>query len=569
MSRIRGLLSAASTALELAVEDPVWLTVQAGRRLPGPMRRRLGEMVLDHTRRPTLRAWGHLLQDQLDAARRELPVRPSGHALDASLRVHVGLAPDPGRSPAAAARAAWLTGDLTALESVRDNPAAPATARITARDNLELVTGRARPVPHLEPLTAGGAASALPGDRVVHVLTNSLPWTRSGYTLRTHAILTTQRRMGLDVVAITRPGYPAAIGRPWFRGCDEIDAVPYHRVAPLRLPPGDAARVDLWARQIAGLAARHHATVLHTTTHYPNALATEAAAAALGLPWVYEVRGQLERTWAAGRVAAGDADPLGSRRYHEWRDAESAVAARADAVVTISQALADDLIDRGVSPGRITLVPNGIDGHVLQESRSSAEVRAGLGLSTDGFWVGAVTSVVHYEGLDTLVAAIAQARSTGRDIRGAIVGDGVAWPALAQLVHALGLNDVIRLPGRLPQDQARTWLAGLDAVAIPRLDHEVTRNVPPLKLMEALGIGRPVIVSGLPAMTEVVRHSSSGLLVPPDDPDRLAQALITLAEDAELREELTARGRQVATAHTWDALVKNHADIYKRLHAHG
>lgn len=568
MSRLKGLLSAGGAAIRLAAEDPVWLAVQAGHRLPGPLRTRVGSAIVRHGRAPALRAWGHLLNGEVPSARSSLGPVPTGGALDASLRVHTGLPPDVGTSPTATVRAAWLTGDLEILELVKDSSSAPAGARAVASDHLDLLTARPRPLPGTRrdrPCPPATVSPATGGPRVVHVLTNSAPWTQSGYALRSHAILTAQSRRGIDVVAITRPGYPATIGRPWFRPEDVIDGVTYVRSAPLRLPRTEAGRVDLWATDIADLAVRHRATHLHTTTHFTNALATEAAATSLGLPWVYEVRGQLEATWAAGRSAAGDREPRNSSRYARWRAAEAELASRADAVLTISRTLAEDLIERGVESARITVVPNCVDASVLDGTLTPEESRSTVGLPPDGFWVGAVTSVVHYEGLTVLVDAIAQARDRGRDVRGAIVGDGVDFPALVHRVAARGLADVILLPGRLPPQRAHQWLRALDAVAIPRLDHAVTRHVPPLKLIEALGAGRPTIISDLRAMTEIVENGASAVVVPPGDVELLASAIGLLMDDPELRATLTRGGQQIAAGRTWDALAGVYARVYSEV----
>ena len=190
------------------------------------------------------------------------------------------------------------------------------------------------------------------------------------------------------------------------------------------------------------------------------------------------------------------------------------------------------------------------------------EARASVGLPRDGFWVGAVTSVVHYEGLTVLVDAIARARDAGRDVRGAIVGDGVDFPALVHRIAEHGLEGVILLPGRLPQPQAQRWLRGLDVVAIPRRDHAVTRQVPPLKLIEALGAGRPTIITDLRAMTEIVVDGASAVVVPPGDADMLAAAIGRLADDPALRTILTRGGRRIAAERTWDALASVYARVY-------
>jgi D-inositol-3-phosphate glycosyltransferase len=266
-------------------------------------------------------------------------------------------------------------------------------------------------------------------------------------------------------------------------------------------------------------------------------------------------------------VRHGDANPYASERFRAWRAREAELAAAADHVFTLSQVMRSDLAARGVDPSRITVVPNGIDAALLERHSTPADARRSLGLPVEGLWVGAVTSVVHYEGLSGLLDAVALARGNGVDVRAAIVGDGLAWPDLQRQVEELGLQDVVHLPGRLARPLALTWLEALDVVAVPREDYEVTRLVPPLKVAEAMGVGRPVIASNLPALAELVTHRESGLLVPPQDPAALAEALVTLAEDAALRDRLTAAGRQVAAGLTWQELAHTYRGVYESVSA--
>lgn len=559
--RGRHLAAASVTLVAMAREDPLWLTVQAGRRLPSGVRTLVGTRV-GRLPSPAAAAWGALLLDDPRAARTHVARADLGSRLTSVLAVHAGNAPTADALPAHRARWAWLTGDLTLARTLVAGDSVPPRIRRKVAGDVAALDPGPRPLP-----SGRRAWSANGPSRPVHVLTNSLPWTRSGYTWRTHAILTAQRAAGMDAIGQTRPAYPVSIGRVLSSDVDLIDGVPYHRSVPVRLPQGEAARVDRWACDLVALAGSHRATHLHSTTHYPNALAAEAAARALDLPWVHEMRGQLERTWASTRARAGDDNPYESERFHAWRARETEVATRADRVVTLSQTMRTDLVDRGVDGARITVVPNGLDPSLLARTTSAAQAQAERGLPEAALWVGSVSSVVHYEGFTTLVEAVAAARASGVDIRAAIVGDGVAWPELRAMVSAHNLDDVVLLPGRVARTEAMDWLDALDAVAVPRSDHEVTRLVPPLKVAEAMGCGRPVVVSDLPALTELVVHGENGLVVPPDDPDQLAATLVALAEDRALRAALGAQGRTTARGLTWDRLVDRYAAMYAEVGA--
>ena len=84
-----------------------------------------------------------------------------------------------------------------------------------------------------------------------------------------------------------------------------MDGIRYRRLLPSRLAPTMDARLQQQAEELLQVALEFRPSVLHTTTHFVNGLVVRAVAEALGIPWVYEVRGQLADTWAATRGPAG------------------------------------------------------------------------------------------------------------------------------------------------------------------------------------------------------------------------------------------------------------------------
>jgi glycosyltransferase involved in cell wall biosynthesis len=110
----------------------------------------------------------------------------------------------------------------------------------------------------------------------------------------------------------------------------------------------------------------------------------------------------------------------------------------------------------------------------------------------------------------------------------------------------------------------------IDVFCVPRHDLPVTRLVPPLKPVEAMALGRPVVASDLPPLREIVAAGGSpgrdrGLLVPADDAAALAGALASLIPDPELRRRLGANARAwVARTRTWAAAAETYQQIYPR-----
>ncbi|WP_159625900.1 glycosyltransferase [Actinomyces sp. zg296] len=557
LTRLRAVSLLADTAARHMAEDPLLLALQSARRLPHGARAALsgavGAGAADDSPRAALAA---LLADRPALAARALAqARPSsalGQRLAAEIALAVGLTdllPDgAGAAPARIqARDLWSRGHLDEAIGALDAVLARSPSsrgRLPGRSHHSIRAARARLSAELATMSPGFALPAAPSPgwqgplrsaapRVLHLLTNSVPHTQSGYALRSHHLLLAQRRAGEEPRAVTRIGYPVTVGRAGAGSRDVVDGVEYLRLLPSRLAPTPATRLAQTARLLAQQVAAFRPEVLHTTTNYANALVVSAVARGHDLPWVYEMRGMLEYTWVASRPPEQQAEALASQRFALLRAKEAEMARQADAIIVLSALQRDDLVARGVPAERITVVPNAVEGEVLAaEPLSPAQARARLGLPTGGFWVGSVSSLVDYEGFDVLLRAVALARAQGVDARCAIVGDGVSRPGLLALAQDLGLlgpgSGICVLPGRVPAGQALGWYQALDAFCAPRRDTPVCRMVTPLKPLTAQALGRPVIASDLPALVEVTR--GGGLLFPAGDAGALAARIRLLAQ---------------------------------------
>lgn len=593
--RLTELRLVAGTTVRNLQDDPLGFALLIGRRFAPVLRGRLPQ---DGDGLPA--ALGAYFADRRDAAASSLRARGRGsRAVD---RLAARLAVAVGAEDAIPARLrsdarvrsdlAWERGELT--ESVRLLAGSRAlVARRRASELALLQPGVRLPTgshPSTDPsggpvrdtrvsaettdssaMTPGRQAGGDVGaehPRVLHVLTNSLPHTRSGYTARTHALLKASRNAGIEVCGVTRIGYPTTIGRLGIRPFDIVDGIEYHRLLTLSLPVESAARLEAQVRALDSLVAEFAPDVLHTTTDVTNALVVEALARRHGLPWVYEMRGQLELTWVASRPEPDRERAASSERVRLLRAKEAELAAAADGVVVLSQVQADDLFSRGVPAEKIVVVPNGIDASLLDRSATPADARAALGLARGGVWAGTVSSLVDYEGLDTFLRALAEVRTRGVDLRGAIVGDGVSRPGLIALAADLGVSDVVEFPGRVSAADAVRWHEALDVFVVPRRDTPVCRVVTPLKPVEAMALGRPVVASDLPALREV--GAASGMLAPASDVVAWASRLEQLARDENLRVTLGNRGRDVARARTWEHGAMTYRSLYAEArHRHG
>lgn len=565
---LRNLSLLADTAWRHLAEDPLLLTVQAARRLPAGPRERAASVVGAGAGSVSLRrAFAEFLADRRPSAIKALSAASAGGlgpvvgrrlAAELAVQLGVGLGVGLEAPPAVRARELWSRGDLSGAIAALEGVKRARSQRARLRAELAAMSpGFALPLLTPSPAWSGLGGGERP--RVLHVLTNSLPHTQSGYAVRSHAVLRSLRDAGVQVRAVTRVGYPVTVGLVGARCLEVVDGIEYRRLLPSRLAPTPVARLVQMSRLLARQVEEFRPDVLHTTTNYQNALVTRAVAESYGLPWVYEMRGVLELTWVASRPVAQQEEALASERFRLLRAKETEMAQAADAVVVLSEVQRQDLVERGVDPAKVRVVPNAVDEAVFAAPKlSPVEARQKLGLPAEGTWVGSVSSLVDYEGFDVLLRAVAMCRERGQDVRCLLVGDGVSRPGLLSLADELGLEETVCvLPGRVPHDEALTWYQALDVFCVPRRDTPVCRMVTPLKPLTAIALGRPVIASDLPALAEVTASGAKSSFTP-GDPVSLAKLLHHIESYSGLPTETTPMP-------LWGLNAQTYAQTYNRI----
>jgi glycosyltransferase involved in cell wall biosynthesis len=440
---------------------------------------------------------------------------------------------------------------------------------------LEMIASR---VAVLEPgwtpdLGAAGAAltglrgSAIRG-RVLHVVSRALPYHQVGYTLRSQSIGEAQLAAGLDARFATIGNFPANVGVPDAPRDWEVRGVPYHRLAPDFADNGFHDRlVTASARCLAELAERIRPAVLHAASNHLQAQVALAVARPLGIPVVYEVRGFLEETWASHPERDEDA-ARASERFQAVRDTESRVMAASDAVVTLSETMRLEIIARGCAPDAVVVIPNAVDVERFRPMPRDDALATRLGIGDEPVF-GYISTFTAYEGIRYLLEAAAALRGRGRRFRILLVGDGRDRDAIIEQAHRLGLDDgTLVMPGRVPNDEITRYYSVIDVFVVPRTADRVSTLVTPLKPFEAMAMERPLVVSDVPPLREIVVPGEAGLLFRPEDAADLASVLEGLLDDEALRARLGRQAREwVAAERTWAQNGARYRALYERLGA--
>lgn len=286
--------------------------------------------------------------------------------------------------------------------------------------------------------------------------------------------------------------------------------------------PLTAARIAKRLPQAASLAQKIVETesrLIHAQFAGVTADLAGIAARTLGLPWTCAVHAHDVFT-APPRVLC--------RRLRTARG-----------IVACSQRAADAVTRCGIPPDRVTVIY-----HSLSLNDFPYDT-----IQPDGVLLCA-GRLEPKKGVDTLLAACAILRQRNTPFTCVIVGTGSAEPALRRLVDKLDLGQSVVFVGWQSQEETRSYLIDASVLALPSRrtpdgDSDGIANI----LVEALALGTPIVTTTAASAPEVIVDTVSGLLVPPDDPERLADALVRALGSKELCIRLSREGRKVAETH--------------------
>ena len=227
-----------------------------------------------------------------------------------------------------------------------------------------------------------------------------------------------------------------------------------------------------------------------------------------------------------------------------------------DAVVAVSDLIGKEVRRAGIAPGKLTTIDNGID---LSPFESASPSLPGE-LGTDGrLLVGTVGRLVTQKGIRYFLMAAQQALEKHPDLLFAVVGDGPDRRDLEQLAGKLGIAGSVFFTGSRA-DMPQVY-ASLDIFALASLDEGM-----PMAVLEALASGRPVIATEVGAVAKLIVPGETGIMLQPADTGGLAQAILSLVDNPELRERLGRNGKaRVYEQFSSRVMSRKYLQIYERL----
>jgi PEP-CTERM/exosortase A-associated glycosyltransferase len=391
--------------------------------------------------------------------------------------------------------------------------------------------------------------------RILHVLHHYFP-ILDGYTIRSMYILRHQRALGLEVSVLTS----AQQGRR-SEGCEDVEGVPVFRTAgePASGPPGvrEARNVQRLRRRLLEVVESVRPDVIHAHSPSIVALPSLLVARSSHLPCVYEVRDLWENA-SVDRGKFTERSPL----YSLARTLDTYILRRADAVVAICHSLADHVGTRMRRGSMPYVVPNGVDDDAFKPLTARPEWKERWGVS-GGRVIGHIGGFQPYEGLDVLINALPSMVRELPGLKLLLVGSGEQESQLRAVASRLGLNDQITFAGRVEHGAVREAYSVADLLVYPRIATRTTNLTTPLKPLEAMAMEKPVMLSDLPPMRELVEPGVSGFLCQPGSAAELARSCVAALSDPLHLSRVAAGGRErVRRERTWSTVVARYQAVY-------
>jgi glycogen(starch) synthase len=229
---------------------------------------------------------------------------------------------------------------------------------------------------------------------------------------------------------------------------------------------------------------------------------------------------------------------------------------RADALIAISRFTREGFtrLCPEAAP-RIVDIPNGV--HLASYVELAKRPTGWQEVFPANSYAIFVGRLKHRKGIDVLLHAMARVA----DARFVIVGDGEERPALEALSGQLGLGERVRFLGTLTGEVKSYLLQNARFGVVPSRQWESFGLV----VLEGYASGLPMIATDLPGLSDLIQPERTGLLVPPESPTELADAMRRLFADDHLVERMKTQARAVAPQYDWRNIAQHHLDLYKKL----
>ena len=226
----------------------------------------------------------------------------------------------------------------------------------------------------------------------------------------------------------------------------------------------------------------------------------------------------------------------------------------ASILIAVSEQTRQLAMEEGVRPDRITVIPNGVT-PLDTLAVNKMEARKQLGLDQGDIFLLSVGRLTFQKGHEYLIEAVSNVIRRFPTVKVGICGEGPRRPQLESQILELGLSSHVKLLGT--RDDISPLLVSADMFILPSRWEGLSRA-----LMEAMAAGLPVVATCVDGIKSLITEGVHGLLVPPEDSERLGSSILQLLDNPEMMRTMgTAAREHVLRVHSTDAMCQKHYEL--------
>jgi len=216
---------------------------------------------------------------------------------------------------------------------------------------------------------------------------------------------------------------------------------------------------------------------------------------------------------------------------------------QSDKIVVVTPAFKDHLIKKWKVPAeKIAVVTNGVETELFSPDKASTSLRQELGV--EGKFIACYIGTMGMaHGLETLLEAASELKTTVPQVFFLLVGDGAEKEHIVARAHSLGLSN-LRIVDSQPREKIPSYICASDVCLVLLKRTPVFETVIPTKMLEFMSCARPVILGVEGQARKIIEEAKAGVCIQPENAKELTQAIMRLNADAALRKSIGSHGRQ-------------------------
>jgi glycosyltransferase involved in cell wall biosynthesis len=235
-------------------------------------------------------------------------------------------------------------------------------------------------------------------------------------------------------------------------------------------------------------------------------------------------------------------------------------------IIVLSNSAKKEIVERYKIPlNKVEVIFNGVDlKRFTNLKENSCFIREKYNVR-EKYIVGYIGTFYKWQGVRDLVRSFSYVAKKRDDVKLILVGDGPDFKNIVILIDKLNLKSKIILTGIVPPNEIPYYLNSIDIFIISRPNTIENKTAIPLKLLEAMAMGIPIVATNVGGISEVINDGMDGILAITDNDEKLAEKILMLLNNKSLRKKIGKNAKESVKSFKWECSAKKIAKIYKQI----